>query len=308
MANVKHQKKKILVIVGPTASGKSELAVSLAKRYHGEIISADSRQVYKFLDVGSNKVPGNWTKDIYVYKKIPHYCIDFVHPKKNFTVAEYKDHANEAIKNITAREKLPILVGGTGFYISAVVDGISLPEVPPNAALRKKLEKKSVAELFRLLQKKDPARAKTIDPHNPRRLIRALEIIAATGRKVPKFSQKNSYNSLVMGIKREDSEIKKRIESMVQRMMKTGLLREVRKLRKLGISKKRIYELGFEYSSALECIEKKISKKDLPLILAKENWSYVKRQMTWFKKDKRIHWIKNSIEADTLVKTFLNKK
>ncbi|MEK7173823.1 MAG: isopentenyl transferase family protein, partial [Patescibacteria group bacterium] len=184
---------KLIAIVGPTASGKSELAVFLAKQIKkAEIISADSRQVYKYLDIGTNKVSGKWqmskNKQVYlpaiaskctcfIYKGISHYCIDFVHPRKTFTVVEFAQCAKRAIQEIREHGNIPILAGGTGFYIQAVVDDITIPEVMPDLKLRKKLEKMPVEKLFKMLEGLDSRRAEAIDSKNPRRLIRAIEII-----------------------------------------------------------------------------------------------------------------------------------
>lgn len=298
-------KQKLVVILGPTASGKSELAVRLAKRYEGEIISADSRQVYTYLDVGSNKIPGKWIGKTFIYKGVPHHCIDFVDPKKSFTVSEYKKCADAAISDIANRNKVPILVGGAGLYINAVVDGLIVPEVPPNLMLRKKLEQKSVAELFRLLQKRDPARSAFIDRRNPRRLIRALEIIAHTKKPVPDIIKVQKYNALILGIYVKPEILTRRIQKRTEDWIKQGLIKEVAQLRRMKLPRKRIAELGFNYKYALEYLDKKINKSDLLRILAKENWRYVKRQITWFKRDKRIKWASDLQEADNLVGRFL---
>ncbi len=167
---------KLIVILGPTASGKSELAVKLAKKFNGEIISADSRQVYKGLNIGTGKIT---KKEM---KGIGHHLLDVASPKRKFTVAQFQKLAFKKIREIQRRGKTPFLVGGTGFYIQSVVDNISIPEVTPNWKLRKALEKKNTEELFSMLKKLDPARAKTIDSKNPRRLTRAIEIASAEGR------------------------------------------------------------------------------------------------------------------------------
>lgn len=291
----KINKPKILVIVGPTASGKSELAVKLAKRFNGEVISADSRQVYKGLDIGTNKARGTWahvrgwTSDIgvFMYRKTPHHCIDFVDPKRQFSVAEYKQCAEKAINDIASRKKLPILAGGTGLYIQAVVDDISIPEVPPNKQLRAKLEKKTPAQLFAMLRKLDPARAKDIDAKNPRRLMRAIEIAKAIG-KTPRLKTNERYDTLMIGLMPKPTKIK----AQGVRMLKAGLLKEIKKLLTQEISKRRISQMGFEYKYPLQYLNGRIkSLKDLEDTLAKENWRYAKRQMTWFKRDKRIRWV-----------------
>jgi tRNA dimethylallyltransferase len=202
---------KILTIVGPTSSGKSEMAVLLAKKLNGEIISCDSRQIYKGMDLGTGKIPGRWitskiddrqkvmnpvrkkfrrilsgrSKSVFIYKSVSHHLIDFVSPHTQFSVARFKILAQKAIADILARGKLPILCGGTGHWIDAVIFDQSIPDVKPNAQLRKKLEKLSTQELFHKLMKLDKHRADTIDKHNKRRLIRALEIIITTGKPVP---------------------------------------------------------------------------------------------------------------------------
>jgi len=335
----KMNKQKLIVIVGPTASGKSELAVRLAKQFKGEIVSADSRQVYKNLDIGTGKVPGEWKRansqrividsrkhisakpksnayfpaaakrhTLFVYKDIPHYCIDFVNPKKQYSVAEYKKCANKAIENIASRGKLPILAGGTGLYVQAVVDGMELPAVAPNSKLRKILEKKTPAQLFAMLQKLDPARAKTIDAKNPRRLVRAIEIARALGKVPPSHLETkfpSTYDLLIIGLKPQLDKIKVQGTAM----LKCGLLKEITSLITSGLSKKRIRELGFEYKYPLDYFEGKIpSLKDLKNILAKENWRYAKRQMTWFKRDKRIHWVSEVEAAQKHTQQFLSKR
>ncbi|PIZ71593.1 MAG: hypothetical protein COY11_01125, partial [Candidatus Portnoybacteria bacterium CG_4_10_14_0_2_um_filter_44_20] len=206
---MEHDIKKLIVILGPTASGKSDLAVEIAlrlgsgqarKKYGingAEIISADSRQVYKGMDIGSGKITpdtknsSNFStgqakkKYIFTHKGIPHYCIDVASPKRRFTVAQYQKLAQKAIKSIWRQNKVPILCGGTGLYIQSIVDDLVIPEVPPDAKLRAKLEKLSTDELFEKLKKLDPRRAENIDRHNRRRLIRALEIVIKTGKPVP---------------------------------------------------------------------------------------------------------------------------
>ena len=162
--------EKIVVIVGPTASGKSDLGVMLAKKIQGEIISADSRQVYKGLNIGSGKIT---KKEM---RGVSHYGLDIANPKKIFTAEDFKKHATQSLNKIICRGKIPIIVGGTGFYIDVLLGLRNTANVPPNPQLRKRIENKSANELFMMLKKLDPERAKTIDQHNPRRLVRAIEI------------------------------------------------------------------------------------------------------------------------------------
>ena len=273
------------MILGPTASGKSALAVKMAKKINGEIISADSRQVYKGLDIGAGKIT---KKEM---GGIPHYCLDIVSPKKIFTVVDFKKRADKAIEEIFAKNKTPIIVGGTGLYIQAIVDNIVLPEVKPDWKLRKELEKKTTEEMFKMLKKLDPERAKNIDAKNPRRLIRAIEIAKALG-KVPNLAVKPpSWGSLQIGLKLPDEILKKNIEKRIKKMLKSGLVAETKKLRKSGLSWKRIYELGFEYRYPALFLRGEISKDEMLAKMLIENWQYAKRQMTWFKRDKRIKWI-----------------
>jgi len=278
-------KRKIIVILGPTASGKSALAVKMAKKINGEIISADSRQVYKGLDIGAGKIT---KKEM---GGIPHYCLDIVSPKKIFTVVDFKKCADKAIEEIFAKNKTPIIVGGTGLYIQAIVDNIVLPEVKPNWKLRKELEKKTTEEMFKMLKKLDPERAKNIDAKNPRRLIRAIEIAKALG-KIPNLAVKPpSWEFLQIGLKLPDEILKKNIEKRIKKMLKGGLVAEMKKLRKSGLSWKRIYELGFEYKYPALFLRREISKDEMLSKMLIENRQYAKRQMTWFKRDKRIKWI-----------------
>lgn len=285
--------RKIIVILGPTASGKSELAVKIAEKLNGEIISADSRQIYKGLNIGSGKLT---KKEM---RGIPHHCLDLVSPKKIFTVIDFKKCAEKAIEDILNRGKIPIICGGTGFYIGAITGDINIPEIKPDWKLRKKLEKKSTEQLFNTLKKLDPKRAKNIDPKNPRRLIRAIEIAKNSSTTVVEAeANDNGCRLLQIGIKLPEKELKKRIEKRVKKMLKRGLINEVKKLRKQGISWKRLYELGFEYKYPALFLQGKISKEEMLKRMILENWHYAKRQMTWFKRDKRIKWLRAHEESN----------
>jgi len=290
---------KIVVILGPTASGKSDLAVKLARQFNGEIVSADSRQVYEYLDVGSGKIT------LCEMKGIPHYLLDVANPKRKFTVAQFQKLAIKKIKEIQKRNKIPFLVGGTGFYIQAIVDGLIIPEVKPNWKLRKSLEKKPTNELFLMLKKLDPKRANSIDAKNPRRLIRAIEIVLSTKKPITKIKTKSQFNVLQIGIKKSKEEIKKSIHERLQKRLKIGMISEVKKLHKNGLSWKRLEELGLEYRYIAEYLQKKISHEEMIYKLQLEIEHFAKRQMTWFKRDKRIYWIESQIEAKNLIKNFL---
>lgn len=324
------ERKKLIVILGPTASGKSNLAVELALRLTKsgtpvEIISADSRQVYTSLDIGTGKISHKEMMGI------PHHLLDVCSPLSGrvFTVAEFQRRAHAAIAAMHARGMVPILVGGTGFYIQAVVDNIELPEVPPNKKLRAKLEKQSTEKLFETLKKLDLKRARGIDAFNRPRLIRAIEIATAIGA-VPAVKARPLYDVLQIGIATDEKTLRARIHDRLLARMKKGMLNEVKKLHTRGLSYKRMYELGLEYrhlalflrnvqaakktkntankKAAVRTTQTKMPTSTLAL-LEQEIWHYAKRQMTWFKRDKRIQWFTLSEKAviKKVVKEFSKK-
>lgn len=302
-------KSKIVVILGPTASGKSDLGIFLAQKFNGEIISADSRQVYKGMDIGTGKVPKDAFQDThdraYIAKGVKHYLIDVASPKKQFTVDKFKKLGQKAISDIVNRNKLPMVVGGTGFYIDALVKDSSLPEVPPNKKLRSKLEKMSVEKLYGKLKKSDPKRARTIDRHNKRRLIRALEIIKATGKPVPALKESSRYKVLYIGINPPKGDLENKIKLRLQKRLRQGMIHEVKNLLKSGVSKKRLHDFGLEYRWVGNYLNNKTNRQEMETGLLRDIIKYSKRQMTWFKRNKEIHWISNRSQALKLIKKFL---
>jgi tRNA dimethylallyltransferase len=280
-----NSKPKIIVVCGPTATGKSDYAVTLAKKTSGEIISADSRQVYKGLDIGSGKIT---KKEM---RGVPHHLLDVVSPKKVFTVEQFQKLGKKALTDILKRGHTPIICGGTGFYIDALVYESNFPAVPPNKALRTQLEKKSVEELFELVQQKDPERSDTIDNKNKVRLIRALEIIDVIG-KVPEVKKESPYYIEWIGLDFPDEILKERIHNRLLARIKKGMLKEVHNLHENGLSWKRMRELGLEYRFMADYLTGKISKEEMITLLETAIWHYAKRQRTWFKRNKEIKWIK----------------
>lgn len=314
--------KKIIAVVGPTASGKSELAVKIAKKYNGEIISADSRQVYRGMDIGTGKVTGSWKihsesnkslssradegardlSKVYIYKSIPHYGIDIASPKTQYSVTQFQKYAKKIIKDIHSRGKLPILCGGTGHWIDAVVLEQQMPQVKPNPALRKKLEKLNTTQLFAKLAKLDPQRAQTIDAKNPRRLIRALEIILSTGKPVPALTAESKYDVLWLGITTEQEKLYSKIDKRLSQRLKQNMIQEVKTLHSQGISWKRLQDFGLEYKFCALYLQNKISLQALETELSQAIKHYAKRQLTWFKRNKNIHWISKTSEALKYIK------
>jgi tRNA dimethylallyltransferase len=303
------RKPKIVVIVGPTASGKSDLAVKIARKFNGEIVSADSRQVYRSMDIGTAK-----------YRTMRQYMIDIKNPDEDYTVAEYKKDALAAIRKILKRGKLPILAGGTGLYVKAVVDNLDIPAVAADEKLRRRLEEKAKKRgldyLFKKLVKLDPETAYIVDPKNPRRVIRALEIAIKTGRpfSTQRKVGRRLFNTLQIGIRISPEKLKARIGSRVDRMIKNGLIKEVKKLvKKYGWNQKALRRGSAQafdaigYREIIAYFKKQISLDEAVRLIKRNTWHYAKRQMTWFKKDKNIKWLKGCKGAEELVRKFLSE-
>lgn len=296
-------KPRIIAIIGQTATGKSDFAVEIAHEVDGEVISADSRQVYRGLDLGTGKITKREMRGI------PHYLLDVANPKQQFSVADYARFGNKAIKEILEHKKVPIVCGGTGLYASALIHGIILPEVPPNAKLRAKLAKLSAEKLYVALKKLDPTRAKTIDAQNPVRLIRAIEIATALG-KVPKAKKSSKYKTLQIGFMLPREVLKEKISIRLTKRLKAGMLREAKRLHKEGLSWERMEALGLEYRYMARYLKGKITKTEMTEQLASEIFQYAKRQETWFKRDKTIIWIdprkkSDRTKATRAIKVFL---
>jgi len=282
--------KKVIVIVGPTASGKTSLSIEIAKRFNGEVISADSRQVYKGLDIGSGKVTPEEMDGV------PHHLLDVVDPSSVYTAEDFKHDATTAITDITKRGNLPVIAGGTFFYIDILLGRISTPQVPPNPELREVLEEKSTEELFSMLAEKDPRRAGEIDRDNKVRLVRALEIIDVLG-VVPEEKKENLYDVRTIGIDISKEELHQNIHTRLFERMEDGMIEEVRNLHAGGVTYKRLESLGLEYRYIAQYLQRKLSKEEMLEMLETEIRRFAKRQMTWLKRDTSIKWYKKDDES-----------
>ncbi len=268
---------KLLVILGPTATGKSDLAVALGLKYKGEVVSADSRQVYLGMDIGTGKI----TTD--EMRGVKHHLLDVANPDENFSVATYQELAKTAIADIQSRGKLPILCGGTGLYIKAITQDSALPKVPPNYELREDLETWETEDLVIELERLDPNRAENIDKQNRRRLVRAIEIARAIG-EVPQLIESSAYDTLYIGLQVHGPVLKERIHTRLLSRIDAGMIDEVQKLHEAGVTWKRFESLGLEYKYVAMFLQGMLNKEQMIIKLDNEIWQYAKRQMTWFKK------------------------
>lgn len=285
----------LIVVLGPTASGKSSLGIALAQEWRGEIVSADSRQVYRGLDIGTAKVTSAERA------LVPHHLLDVADPLEEvYTVSQFQHDAIQAINTILAHGKRPLLVGGSPHYIQAVVDHFDIPHVSPQLELRAQLESRPLADLMAQLEELDPQSAATIDQRNPRRVIRALEVCMVTGKP---FSQQRRvadplYRSLLLGIHWPREILYRRIDMRVDERMQQGMVEEVRNLLEQGISHERLEALGLEYRFiSLWLQEKFASEPEMVQRLKYAIHDFTRRQLTWFRRDKRIVWI-DGIEGE----------
>jgi tRNA dimethylallyltransferase len=285
---------KVLIVLGPTASGKSDLAVELALERDGEVISADSRQVYKGLNIGSGKITPEEMKGV------PHHLLDVVTPHEIFTASDFSFLARKAADDIISRGKLPIICGGTGFYIDAFLYGNSFAATPPDSRLRQDLEKLTTEEMAERLSELDPDRFASIDKRNRARLIRALEINYSTGEPVPSLEKKPVYDAEKIGILWPMEELDKRIGLRLDKRLRRpedggGMIEEVKNLkfpaRGVGLSWERLYDLGLEYRYISLYIKEELDYQTMRDKLLTAIKQYARRQMTWFKRDKDIKWI-----------------
>lgn len=273
----------LIIITGPTATGKSDFAVEVAQKIGGEIISADSRQLY----IGGDLCSGKITEA--EMKGVKHYMISVYNIKRRVSVVQYQKKVLKIIKKIYARGKIPILCGGTGMYIDAVATGMHFPHVKPNPTLRKELEKKTLAELQLLLAEKDSERLSTIDTQNKRRLIRAIEISEALG-SVPKMVIRPTYNTLYISTDMNNEVLKERIKSRLLARLSSGMIDEIHSLKKSGISIAKLISLGLEFKHLSYYTLGKETYEEMIYGLTQDIYNYAKRQKVWWKKHTDIHY------------------
>lgn len=308
-------KPKVLVILGPTASGKTSLAVKLAQRFNGEIISADSRQVYVGMDIGTGK---DLEEYIVKGKKIPYHLIDVAKPSVDFNLAKYQKIAKTALKDILKRGRLPIIVGGTGLYLQALVDDYRLASGTPDIKRRQELESLSVLVLFKLLNKLKPefaAQLNNSDKNNPRRLVRYIEIIES-GQSLQKPTRDKKMDFLILGLRQDDEEMRNRIlNRIVERLEEQDMIGEVERLVNDGISYVRLNSLGLEYRFISWYLQDKLSYEEMVEKLALATYRFAKRQKTWFKRwegqGRKIEWLENNkqlVAAKEITKQWLNNR
>ncbi len=277
---------KLVVILGTNASGKSELGIRLARHFGGEIVSADSRQVYRGLDLGSGKIT------LAEASAVTHHLIDVADVSDYYTLAQYQRAAYSALDSISSAGKLPFLVGGTGLYISAIVEGYQLVDVPPNEQLRSELESLSLAQLVERLEQSDPDAASRIDKNNRRRLVRAIEIAAAGCAHSAAQKRSPRYNCLQLGLTWPLEILEQRIDKRLRERLASGMVEEVAGLRSHGVSDTRLDKLGLEYRYVTRYLRGELRSLDeLRTQLRIAIRQFAKGQLTWCKRDRRIIWL-----------------
>lgn len=295
-------KSKVLVILGQTAVGKTNLSISLAQKFNGEVISADSRQIYRGMDLGTGKVTQEEMKNI------PHHLLDIKNPNENYSAEEFQRDAFQKIKEIISRGKIPIICGGTGFYIQAVVDNILFQNAPVNKKLREELEEKSIEELKNILAQIPQEDGVKIDTENKRRLIRAIELGKHFGKLSCLETQESKYQFLQIGLSLPQEVLDEKITLRIQKRIEQGMIEEVERLHNEGLSWEKLEGFGLEYKYIALYLQKEIkSLKELQETLFRKIRQYAKRQMTWFKRDQRIVWFspEQKSEIETTISQYL---
>lgn len=295
-------KKPLIVLTGPTAVGKTKLSINLAKAVNGEIVSADSMQVYKYMDIGSAKI---MTDEM---QGVPHHLVDVLMPEEEFHVARFQAMAKEAMKGIYERGRVPILVGGTGFYIQAVVRDIDFTETDTDMQYRRELEdyakEHSPQALHEKLREVDPAAADEIHANNVKRTVRALEFFYQTGTRISEHNQEQKekespYRTRYFVLNDIRSRLYERIDRRVEQMLDMGLVEEVRMLQRRGLTKEMVSMQGLGYKEILDYLDGRCSLEEAVYTLKRDTRHFAKRQLTWFRREKDVIWVnKNEFDYD----------
>lgn len=279
---LKKAKNPLIVILGPTASGKTALSLKIAHEFNGEIISTDSRQIYKGMEISTDAILPSQRE------KIPHHMLGITTPDKTLTLAEFKEIALKKISGIHKKGHIPILVGGTGLYISSIIEGYKVPKVPPDTKLRSKLEKEAREKgkdyVYKKLKKLDPKTATTIHPNNLRYVIRAIEINLSTGKNKIDKKSTSPFDVFIIGIYLPREILYKRVEERVNQQIERGLIQEVKKLLKKGYDENLPAMSSLGVKEIIPYIKGKMSLEDCVKILKQNTRHYAKRQMTWFRR------------------------
>lgn len=294
--------ENLVIITGPTGIGKTELSLELAKKYKGEIISSDSMQIYKKLNIGTAKIDLNNTS-------IPHHMIDIVEPSDNFNVADFKNSAKKIITDINNRGGLPFLVGGTGLYINSLVYNLDFTETEPDYEyrdeLREILEEEGSEFLYEKLQDQDRDMAEKIHKNNGQRIIRALEILKSGNKKGDNFREENKdYNLIYIGLNIDRAKLYEKINQRVDKMIDLGLVDEVKNLLDEGLDKNSQSLKAIGYKEVISYLDGENDFDEMVDLIKKNSRHYAKRQLTWFRRDKRIKWFDR--ESDTILSDIEN--
>ena len=287
-------KENLFILLGPTAIGKTEVSISLAQKMKGEIISADSMQIYKYMDIGSAKV----TKE--EMDGVKHHLVDILYPDEEFTVANYKSKAKQLIAELNSENKIPIVAGGTGLYINSLVYDLNFTEVPPNEEFRRKLEiiaeQKGNEYIHERLENIDEESSKKISPNDQKRVIRALEIYEVTGKTMSEYNKDfrkpvEAYNLVMIGLNMDRARLYERINQRVDIMIERGLIEEVKSILAKGYNKDLVSMKGIGYKEIIMYLENIITLEESIELIKQKSRNYAKRQLTWFRRDDRIKWI-----------------
>ena len=304
------KRENLLVLLGPTAIGKTDVSINLAKEMKGEIISADSMQIYKYMDIGSAKV----TKE--EMQGVEHHLVDILYPDEEFTVANYKSRAKELITNINNENKLPIIAGGTGLYINSLVYDLNFTQVAANESFRSRLEElaevKGNEYLHQELQKIDEESSLKISPNDQKRVIRALEIYEVTGKTMSEYNKDfrkpiEDYNLVMIGLNMDRARLYERINLRVDIMIEKGLVDEVKSILSKGYTKGLVSMQGIGYKEIIMYLENELTLEESIELIKKKSRNYAKRQLTWFRRDYRIKWMNldNYSDKESLTKNII---